>query len=424
MNYNQNIRIAQVTESTLIVGVDIGSTTHFARAFNWRGIELGKVFKFSNTREGFVSFKEWIELLQERNEKKAVIVGAEPTGHYWFSLGAYLEDSEIPLVMVNPYHVKQSKELDDNSQTKNDRKDPKVIAKLVVDGRYSKPYVPKGVYADLRVATASRQRIINELTSVKNRICRWFSIYFPEYLEVFGSFEAESSIMILKKVPMPLDIIKLGVEGINQIWRDVKLRAVGIKRAKTLVEAAQKSIGCKEGLEAARMDMELLIMDYEYKKAQYDRIMEHIEELCRQIPESSQMLAIKGIGLIGVSGFLAEVGNIRRFDSPKQIQKLAGLSLRENSSGKHKGQTTISKRGRSRLRAILFNAVIPLVAKNPEFRAIHQYYISREKNPLKKKQSIIAVCCKLIRIFYAILSKGIAYDSMKMQEDIRRPIAA
>lgn len=119
---------------------------------------------------------------------------------------------------------------------------------------------------------------------------------------------------------------------------------------------------------------------------------------CRQIPESSQMLAIKGIGLISVSGFLAEVGDIKRFDSPKQIQKLAGLSLRENSSGKHKGQTTISKRGRSRLRAILFNAVIPLVAKNPEFRSIHQYYISRDKNPLKKKQSIISVCCKLIRI--------------------------
>ncbi len=424
MNYNQNIRIAQVTESTLVVGVDIGSTTHFARAFSWRGIELGKVFKFSNTREGFISFKEWIELLQGRSGKKSAIVGAEPTGHYWFSLGAYLEEAEIPLVMVNPYHVKQSKELDDNSQTKNDRKDPKVIAKLVVDGRYSKPYVLKGVYADLRVATASRQRIMNELTSVKNRLCRWFSIYFPEYLDVFGSFEAESSIMVLKKAPMPSDIIKLGTEGINQIWRDVKLRAVGIKRAKTLVEAAQKSIGCKEGLEAARMDMELLIMDYEYKKAQYDRIMKHIEELCRQIPESSQMLEIKGIGLISVSGFLAEVGDIRRFDSPKQIQKLAGLSLRENSYGKHKGQTTISKRGRSRLRAILFNAVIPLVAKNEEFRAIHQYYISRDKNPLKKKQSIIAVCCKLIRIFYVILCKGIAYDSMKMQEDIRRPIAS
>ena len=45
--------------------------------------------------------------------------------------------------------VKQTKELDDNSQSKNDRKDPKVIAKLVTEGRYSAPYTPDGVYACL-----------------------------------------------------------------------------------------------------------------------------------------------------------------------------------------------------------------------------------------------------------------------------------
>ena len=65
-----------------------------------------------------------------------------------------------------------------------------------------------------------------------------------------------------------------------------------------------------------------------------------------------------------MAGFLAEVGDLRRFESPRQIQKLAGLSLREHSSGKHKGQTTISKRGRSKQRAVLFNAVIPLIATN------------------------------------------------------------
>lgn len=37
MNYTQNSKIAQVTERTLVVGVDIGSETNFARAFNWRG---------------------------------------------------------------------------------------------------------------------------------------------------------------------------------------------------------------------------------------------------------------------------------------------------------------------------------------------------------------------------------------------------
>ena len=337
MNYKQNEKINQVKESTLVVGIDIGSTTQYARAFDWRGIELGKVFKFSNSREGFDNFKSWMQWIQDKNKKTDVIVGIEPTGHYWFDLGAYLEDEGIFLVMVNPYAVKQTKELDDNSQSKNDSKDPKVIAKLVIEGRYCAPYTPDGVYADLRIMAANRKRLIRELTQIKNRFARWFAIYFPEYNDVFGDYESQSSMLLLKKACTPEAIVKLGAENINQIWRDAKLRAVGMKRATTLCETAKRSIGLKKGSSAARYEMKLLLEDYEYKKAQLDAVMEEIEKLCRKIPESEQMLAIKGIGVITVAGFLAEVGDVRRFESPRQIQKLAGLSLRENSSGKHKG---------------------------------------------------------------------------------------
>ena len=90
MNYKQNEKINQVKESTLVVGIDIGSTTHYARAFDWRGIELGKVFPFSNSREGFENFKGWMRRLQDKHKKSDAIVGIEPTGHYWFDLGAYL----------------------------------------------------------------------------------------------------------------------------------------------------------------------------------------------------------------------------------------------------------------------------------------------------------------------------------------------
>ena len=83
-------------------------------------------------------------------------------------------------------------------------------------------------------------------------------------------------------------------------------------------------------------------------------------------------------------------------------------------------KTTISKRGRSKLRAVLFNAAIPLIAKNPEFRSLHEYYTTRANNPLKKKQSVIAISCKLIRVFYAILANGVSYDPQKMMSDIHR----
>ena len=84
-------------------------------------------------------------------------------------------------VLVNPHHVKKSKELGDNNPTKNDRKDPKVIAGLVREGRYMIPYLPDGVYADLRTASNIRFQLQAELTRIQNRIRRWFNIYYPEY---------------------------------------------------------------------------------------------------------------------------------------------------------------------------------------------------------------------------------------------------
>ncbi len=89
------------------------------------------------------------------------------------------------LAFVNPALVKKAKELDDNSPKKTDLKDPKTIAKLVIDGRYSFPYVPEGIYAEIREVAYSRDRIMKELNQHRNRIQRWLAIHFPEYLGLY-----------------------------------------------------------------------------------------------------------------------------------------------------------------------------------------------------------------------------------------------
>ena len=423
MDYNtQNKKIEAVTEKTLVIGIDVGSETHFARAFDHRGIEYSKKpFKFSNDEAGFAELKTWILEHMKLHDKDKVMPGMEPTGHYWFNLGKFLQDNDMKPVLVNPHHVKKSKELDDNTQNKNDRKDPKVIAGLVREGRYMIPYLPDGVYADLRTASNMRFQVQSELTRILNRISRWFSIYFPEYKTVYGNLDAASGMLVLKKAPLPEDILALGVDGINKIWRDAKMRAVGKKRAQTLVDAAEHSIGSKEGAISARMEMRMLIEDYESRKARLQEIMILVEELVAKIPMAEKLMEIKGVGLKTVSGFLAEVGDISRFKNPKELQKLAGLALVENSSGKHKGETTISRRGRKRLRYLLFEVAMSLVAKNYEFAELHHYYTTRKQNPLKKMQSLMVVAEKLIRVFYVILTKGVDYDPKKMTEDIKRP---
>ena len=180
MNYTQNEKIEQVTDSTMVVGVDIGSQIHYARAFDNRGRELTKrIFSFHNNLEGFNSFNLWAETLKTENKKTAVLIGCEPTGHYWFAFAKYVNDHQKRLVMVNPFSVKKIKELDDNSPKKTDSKDPKTIAKLVVDGRYSIPYMPEGIYAEIRDLVYSRDRIMKQHNISANRIQRWLAIPFP-----------------------------------------------------------------------------------------------------------------------------------------------------------------------------------------------------------------------------------------------------
>jgi transposase len=424
MNYTQNEKITQVTEKTLVVGIDVGSESHFARAFDWRGYEYSKkVFKFSNNACGFTEFLAWMHHIKDLHSKEAIIAGMEPTGHYWFNLGKFLMDNEINSVLVNPNHVKKSKELDDNSPSKNDRKDPKTIAGLINEGRYSYSYIPEDVYADLRTASNLRFQITSDRTRIANRIQRWLSINFPEYKYVYGRFDAVSSMILLKQAALPEDIVALGSEKINQLWRNVKLRGVGMKRAKTIVETAERSIGSRNGLTAARIEIQSLLEEYETKQARLNEVMDLIEELCEQIPNTEKLLEIKGVGIKTVSGFLAEVGDIRRFNNPKQVQKLAGLEITENGSGKYNGKTKISKRGRKRLRHLLFEVSLSLVATNPEFKQLHHYYTKRKVNPLKRIQSLIAIACKLIRVFYAILTKSVDYDAAKMLSDIKYPVS-
>ena len=449
MNFNtQNAKITAITEKTLVIGIDVGSETHFARAFNWRGYEFSrKPLEFGNTEEGFETLRTWIMELKEKHGMDKVIPGMEPTGHYWFNLGKFLQDEGMKPVHVNPHHVKKSKEMDDNDPSKNDRKDPRVIAGLVNEGRYFYPYIPDGIYAEIRALSGLQVLAQSEITRLKNRIARWFSIYFPNYKDVYGNVGAVSGLMVLKEAPLPEDIVKLGVEGVNRIWRDAKLRGVGLKRARTLVTAAEHSIGSREAQEAARIELRILLADYERYTAREKDLMALIEEKIAEVPYVDKLLEIRGVGLKTVVGFVAEVGDIKRFDDPKQLQKLAGYAIVRNQSGKHKGESHISYRGRKRLRYVLYEAAVSVVGHSPEFRSIHQYYTTRDRNPLKKMQSMIAVACKLIRVFYLILQTGVTYNAViavacklirvfylilqtgvtynaeKMMEDIRRPAA-
>src|SRR5690606_27177844 len=332
----------------------------------------------------------------------------------------FLQNEGIKVVVVNPHHVNKTKELEDNSQTKNDYKDAKVIADLVRNGKYTEPQLPTEVYADLRIFMNLREKVMVNLGQVQRRIQNWLDRFFQEYSEVIKDWESKASLITLSEYPTPEEIITLGSLNILKRWKQDVKRAVGIKRAEKLVKAASVSIGITRGLTAARIEMKALLEQYELLTRQLEDIMGQVEVLLEQIPGSSEMLSIPGVGAATLAGFLAETGDLSKYNHGQQIIRLAGFNLRENSSGKKKGKSSISKRGRSRLRALLYRAVMPMVAKNAEFQALHNYYTTRSVNPLKKKQSLVALCGKLIRVLYTLGTKKILYNSQDVLGPVRQ----
>lgn len=418
MDFKQNQKINQVTEKTLVVGIDIAKRTHFACFVDDRGRVLQKSFSVSQSRDGFEHFYQRIMAAMKEYGKTEVIVGIEPTGHYWLNLAYFLDEHGIPLVMANPMHVKRSKELDDNLPTKHDRKDALVIARLIKDGRFSYPRILKDMEAELRVGSMFRSKLTEELGTVKNRVIRWLDRYFPEFSQVFPSF-GKMAMAVLECTPFPSDLHQKHPDEVLSLYREVDgFKSPQRPKAMRLIEVAAHSIGVTEGREMARIEIATLVRRYHQLEQEMECITQQLVTLIETSVEYEWLSTVPGLGDTTIVDLLAEIGSFSHYEDPRQLIKLAGLTLRENSSGLHKGQKRISKRGRRGLRALLFRVMMPMVRHNEAFRKLHEYYTTRQVNPLRKKQSIVVLCGKLLKVLHGISTKHKAFDAKRMMRDI------
>lgn len=415
MTKSQDLKFNAIENTDAIVGIDIAKNVHWAGIILPNGKEIKKSFSFHNNRKGFESLVETVKnVLTMLNFKKAII-GMEPTGHYWKSCARYLKKIEwIKVVTVNPFHVKNAKEFDDNSQTKNDKKDCMTIARLIKDARFFEPYLPEGIWADLRNLSNTRAELVRKQNAVKCRLVAIIDEYFPEYAKVFKNVLSRTSEEILKECPFPEDIKSIGKEELLKHIKKTVKRGYSKKQVETIYELANESIGTMEGTEGAKFQLNMYIEEAKLLEKQIKMTEQELESQLKETGFYESLTSIQGIGIVSAATFVGEVGDINRFDSYEQIRRYAGLNLVENSSGNHKGKTTISKRGRSLLRSILYRMAFTMVSKNKEIKELYKYLTTRKENQLKKKQAIVAIIGKILQIIYAVVTKNEEYKATRV----------
>lgn len=405
-------KLEAITFSTLVVGVDIAKHNQWARFVDCRGIEHDKAIKFENNRNGFNEILTRIYQICKKEGFDKVVVGMEPTGHYWKAFANFmLKQAKIAVVLVNPYHTKTAKELDDNSQTKSDKKDALTIAKLVKDGRYFETYLPHDIYAELRGLTTTRNSMNKRKKSIINTITAVMDEYFPEFEKVFKHpFKGKAAMHLLKVCPTPKFVLELGEEGVLAEIKKVVKKTVGRKKAVELVETARESIGVDYGEYAARFKVQQLIEELELIIKQLDAVETEMSKALKKTEIAEYLLSIDGMGIVSLAMCLGELGNPLRFEDARQMSRLAGYNLIEDSSGKNKSGTCISKRGRKNLRCVLYQIAITMVATNKKMRQLYDYLKTREQNPLKKMQALVVISKKILTLIFTLSKKKVYYE--------------
>jgi len=398
-------RVKTVKEGTLIVTIDVGMTTNTGYCTTTDGRDI-KPFKFGNTREGLD--KLWSMVVSTRNRFNCieVMVGYESTGPYAEPLVQYLMDKPATIVQVNPLHTKRIKELNDNSPRKTDDKDPRVIADVLRLGHALSVIVPEGDAAYLRRLNNARERHVGERTALLNQLQQLVFLIFPEFRTVFNDVTVKTARHLLKNYTTPATIAGLNKDDLGEEIRKRSMGKFGMKEAEALINLARDTVGIKEGAAGMVMDIRHILVQLQSVNGFIEEIETEMKKTLERIPSSARILSLHGLGVVTVGGLIGEVGDFLKFRTQSEIMKLAGLDLFEISSGKRKGQRHISKRGRSLLRKILYNAAVGTVRKNGIMCDYYERLIGRG---MVRTSALIVVAKKLLRIIHAMLRDGRDY---------------
>jgi len=388
-----------VNRNLLIVTADIGKDKHFGY---WRcpdGTDV-KPFEVRNNSAGFWEFWERVSRAQKLHNLDSIIFGYESTGPYAEPLTHFMRARGAELVQINPLHTKRFKEVTDNSPNKTDQKDPQVIADLISMDRFLTVVIPEGPAAELRRLSQARERSTRRHTALANQIQCLLASIFPEFLQIMHGVTSVSARYLLKHYPTPQKIVAYSLPDLTKTLKKVSRGKLKADRAQALYEAAKSSVGVAEGQASTVMEIHELLSLMEASEQFTGRLEQEMITHLASVPYSNTLLSIKGIGDVTAAGLIGEVGDFRKFHTLSEIMKLAGLDLFEVSSGNHKGQRHISKRGRPLIRKLLYFAALNTVKQGG---AMHQWYRNACDRGMPKLKALVAVGRKLLGILFALV---------------------
>jgi len=362
-----------------VCGIDVHKRFLVATISDKTGYK--KTEKFSNEIEPLLQLREWI--LEEHCEA----VAFESTGEYWYSLYDVLQ-GYVEIIVANAYHIKWI------PGKKTDIIDSEWIAELALNDLISPSRILPKEQREIRSLTRLREKLVKERTDHKNRVHKVLDSACIRLSAILSDIFGKSGLMVLKYIISGATIDEI----IKKLPRRYQSRTDEIK------EAIQSQLSDRQMMQ---LQTSLIMIEHlNTKIKELEQVI--LNELRKNRRELQILMSVPGIGYIGATTLLAEVGDIRDFQSPDKLAKWAGITPRVYQSADKLHTGSITKQGSKHLRWILIEIAHACVrSKNSKIRSFFDRIFARSGY----KKAIVAVARKILKLVWHLLSNDELFEN-------------
>jgi len=358
------------TERRKVCGIDVHKAFLVATILDREG--KSETRRIPQTTESLLALRDWIQ------SEHCDSVAFESTADYWRTLYLVLEN-HVPVTVANAHHIKHV------PGKKTDVTDSYWIAQLELSNLITPSRIFAGEVYDLRTLTRSRELLVHNRTELKNKIHHLLDSTNIRLSSVLSDLFGKSGSIILKGLAQNKSLDEI-IESLPKKMRghaDVISATLPASISPVVLVLLQSYLKLVDDL-----DDEIKLLE--------GRIRESLANKSREV---QIITSIPGVGFIGASTLIAEIGNIRDFDDADKLTKWAGLTPTVYQSANVTRTGSITKQGSRHIRWILVELAHVAIRSPGRIKSFFERLMPKKGY----KKAIVAVARKMLRIVWHLL---------------------
>ena len=386
------------------VGIDVSKGKSMVAVLQPLGVVVAKPFEVIQTATGLGKLANFLKNLD--GETKVIM---EYTGRYYEPVAQMIHKSGVFVSVVNPLLIH---EYGGNSlrRVKTDKADSNKIARYGLDNwaelREHTPvdmirYELKTLHRQFHLASKNRTACSNNLVALLDQSLPGANDWFNSPVRKDGSQKWVDFVIAFWHV----DCIRSSslaafsqryckwCKRNNYYFNAAKAEQIH-SEAREMIALVPRSITAKLLVQETASQLLSVSRTVEALRAEMNR-------LAAQLPEYPVVMSMYGVGESLGPQLMAEIGDIRRFESKRSLAAFAGVDPMPNQSGaKDVRSNKISKRGSPYLRKTLFVLMSMLLKLAPSDEPVYHFLDRKRSEGKPFYVYMTAGANKFLRIYY------------------------